>query len=163
MRLSCSWLPANRDWELSADVGLAGAGPSRPLVRVYWRLFKPQFSLDGLANWAGMTLQEARPKGRARSRGAQGSTESPTGRQERGLTDAALGGSKDLAEMPIRVAGTEWDEWDECDRIKPNQGQSSRIKVNQGKSSQIKPAGVGGRVESGQWTVVSGQWLVAKA
>jgi hypothetical protein len=40
--------------------------------------------------------------------------------------------------------------------------ESSPIKANQGKSSQIKPVRVGGRVGSGQWTVVSGQWLVAK-
>jgi hypothetical protein len=33
----------------------------------------------------------------------------------------------ELAEAPIKVAQTEWDEWDECDRIKPNQGQSSQL------------------------------------
>jgi hypothetical protein len=53
---------------------------------------------------------------------------------------AAPGGVGDLAETPIKVAGSERDEWDdreECGRIKPDQAQSSRIKVNQGKSSQL--------------------------
>jgi len=42
--------------------GARALAPPGLLLRVYWRLFKPQFSLDGLRTWAGMPLQEARPQ-----------------------------------------------------------------------------------------------------
>jgi hypothetical protein len=90
--------------------------------------------VDGLRNWAGMPRQVIRVR----------LSLTLPGRQERGLTDTALGGSKDLAETPIRVAGTEWNEWD---RIKPNQGQSRLIKANQGKSSL---RGGGGQCNNGK-------------
>jgi hypothetical protein len=42
-----------------------------------------------------------------------------------------------LLRHPLRWPQTEGTEWDECDRINPNQAQSSRIKANQGKSNQL--------------------------
>jgi hypothetical protein len=45
--------------------------------------------------------------------------------------------NESLLRAPTKVAQTEWDEWDESDRIKPNQAHSNPIKPNQTQSSQI--------------------------
>ena len=156
MRLSCSWLPANRDWELSADVGLAGARPSRPLVRVYWRLFKPQCSLDGLRSRAGMPLQEARPH------------PGPIPQERELNCDPGAGRARGLAEMPkeARPHPVPLPQERESNGIKPDQGKSSQIKVNQacegggehegkaeiGKTAKSSLRGWGGgKVVSGWW------------
>ena len=74
----------------------------------------PGLNLDGLRNSAGMPLQEARPH----------PVPLP---QERELNcGPGARGARELAEARIKLAQTEWDEWDErqeCDRIKASQGQ----------------------------------------
>jgi hypothetical protein len=84
--------------------------------------------LGKVARWPRVMRQMLRACSEAKARGWH--------------SEGGPGVAGSLSDAPMYVGRTVWDEWDECDRIKPNQTKSN----------------LRGRRKSGQWLVASAAW-----